>query len=194
MAEENKLIWDDVSEQIILITEKLAMEHGAKNVTVRRVLREMSVTNRVFYNRFHNIDEVLQIIYKRTVIKMRESLTSEYDVRTNIYEYVIDVCKKILEKTYDLKYQFSQYMFDFDSATEENRRWWMENIKEIIKIGKETNQARDIDAEMFSYTVWCFIRGFCADAIKRGLSKKDAKDGIEFGIKSLLNGVIKQSL
>lgn len=189
--EKDNLIYDSVSEDIINVTEKLAKEDGAKSVNVRRVLKEMDVTNRVFYNRFRNIDEVLQIIYKRTVMKMRESLISDFDIKTHIHEYVLDVCVKVLVKTYDLKNQFSQYMFEFDSATDENRQWWIDRIKEIIMVGKETNQLFDVDADMFSYTMWCFIRGYCADAIKRGLSKENAVSCFKFGIECLLNGVIK---
>lgn len=186
-----ELIYDSVSEDIIAITERLVKEHGANSITVRRVLKEMDVTNRVFYNRFHNIDEVLQIIYKRTVYKMRESLNSEYDIKTNLYEYVIDVCVKVLVKTYDLKNEFSQYMFEFDSATDENRQWWMGEIKKIISVGKETNQLCDIDSDMFSYTIWCFIRGFCADAIKRKLLKEEAVKYFKFGLERLIGGIMK---
>ena len=191
MAEENVKICDQVCEKIIITTEKLAMESGAKNVTVRKVLKELGVSNRVFYNRFHNIDEVLQIIYKRTVMKMRVSLVSDYNAETDFCAYVKDLCSKVLVMTYDLKKQFSQYMFEFDSATEENRRWWMDKIKEIIEVGKKTNQVNDVNSEMLSYTVWCFIRGYCADAIKRGLLKDDAKAGLVFGLDCLLKGIIK---
>lgn len=186
-----ELIYDSVSEDIINITERLAKEHGANSITVRQVLREMDVTNRVFYNRFHNIDEVLQIVYKRTVYKMRESLKSEFDIYTNFYDYVIDVCVKVLVKTYDLKNEFSQYMFEFDSATDENRQWWMKEIKNIIAIGRETNQLRDVDSDMFSYTIWCFIRGFCADAIKRKLTKDEAIKCFKFGLECLISGIMK---
>lgn len=185
----NNLICDAVSEDIINITEHLVMKYGTKEITVRSVLKEMNVTNRVFYNRFRNIDEVLEIIYRRTVLKMRESLTSEIDLREDFFGYVMDVCVKILSMTYDLKNQFSQYMFEFDSSTDSNRLWWFDKIKEIIRVGKETNQLKDVDEEKLSYTVWCFIRAFGADAIKRKMSKEQAQSCFCFGFGALLDGL-----
>jgi len=187
----DNLICDAVTEDIINITERLAMENGAAAVTVRRVLKEMNVTNRVFYNRFHNIGEVLEIIYRRTVLKMRESLVSEYDVTTNFFEYVLDVCDRVLIMTYDLKKEFSEYTFEMDSSTDANRNWWLDKIKEIIAIGKETNQMKDVDSDKLSYTVWCFIRGFCTDAIKRKIDKEEASEAFRFGFGCLLEGLRK---
>ena len=64
-AKEIELITDEMSKIITGVVERMATEDGAHTVTVRRVLDELGITNRVFYNRFHNIDEVLQIIYKK---------------------------------------------------------------------------------------------------------------------------------
>ena len=56
MASEQPLIWDEVSEEILSCAERLARQKHTQKLTVRDVLREMDITNRVFYNRFHNID------------------------------------------------------------------------------------------------------------------------------------------
>ena len=188
-VKNDNLISDEVSEEIINIAESMVMQDGAKNVTVRRIINEMGVTNRVFYNRYRNIDEVFQIIYRRAVIKMHESIESEYDLRTDFYNYVIDVAVKVLVKTYQVKNQFSQYMFEFDSSTDTNRLWWMNKIKEIIEVAKETKQLKDVDSEMLSYTVWCFFRGYNADAVKRKLSVDEAVKRFKFGLSCLFDGV-----
>ena len=188
-VKNDNLISDEVSEEIINIAESMVMQDGAKNVTVRRIINEMGVTNRVFYNRYRNIDEVFQIIYRRAVIKMHESIESEYDLRTDFYNYVIDVAVKVLVKTYQVKNQFSQYMFEFDSSTDTNRLWWMNKIKEIIEVAKETKQLKDVDSEMLSYTVWCFFRGYNADAVKRKLSVDEAVKQFKFGLSCLFDGV-----
>lgn len=65
---------DEVSEQIIACVSNLARQHSADTITVRDVLKDLKITNRVFYNRFHNIDEVLEILYRDTVHKVRQSL------------------------------------------------------------------------------------------------------------------------
>ena len=68
--EEAKLIYDDMSERIIDIAEELATTGGARSVTVTSILKKLGTTNRVFYNRYHNVDEVLELIYSRAVFRM----------------------------------------------------------------------------------------------------------------------------
>ena len=52
---EDKLITDEMSFKIIETTENLVTTNGARNINVRQILKELEITNRVFYNRFHNI-------------------------------------------------------------------------------------------------------------------------------------------
>ena len=63
MNEKEGLINDEMSQKIIEHTESLVTLHGSRCITVRKILSEMGITNRVFYNRFHNIDQVLEIVY-----------------------------------------------------------------------------------------------------------------------------------
>ncbi|MEE1014251.1 MAG: TetR/AcrR family transcriptional regulator [Clostridia bacterium] len=190
MAEiKDALITDEISEEILHVAEEIARKDGARNVTVRSILSKMGVTNRVFYNRFHNIEEVLELIYTRAVSKMQESIQSEYDVRTNFFEYVMDVVVKVLINTYDVKSQFSQYMFEFDSLKETNRIWWTDKIREIIEAGKATGQIKDVDSDMLSYMMWTFLRGYNADAVNRKLSKEEAVANVKFGMNCLFDGI-----
>lgn len=189
MPSKDSLIQDSISDEIVQIAERIAVEEGVKNVTVRKILSKMQVTNRVFYNRFHNISEVLEIIYGHAVLRMRESLVSDYNIETDFFDYVIDIAVKVLIQTYDVKNQFSQYMFEFDSSSDSNRLWWTEKIKEIIAVAKRTNQLKDVDSEMLSYTVWCFFRGYNADAVKRQLPKEEAVRRFKFGLNCLFEGI-----
>ncbi len=189
MEEKNTLIQDEISEEIISVAEEIAKRDGAREVTVRKILQAMGVTNRVFYNRFRNMDELLELVYQRAVTRMHESLNSAYDIRTDFFNYVMDVGVKVLLNTYEVKNQFSQYMFEFDSVKAANRLWWMEKIQEIIQIGKETGQLKDVEAEKLSYTVWCFFRGYNADAVNRNLSKEDAVEHFQFGLNCLFDGL-----
>ena len=54
-------IRDEMSERIIEVAEQLATTEGAGTLTVRKILQTMDITNRVFYNRFRNIGDVLKI-------------------------------------------------------------------------------------------------------------------------------------
>lgn len=192
MAEIKKdLINDEMSDKIIAVSEQLVARDGVENINVRRIISEMGVTNRVFYNRFHNLDEVLEIIYKKSVLKMRESITSDYDLKTDFYNYVMDIAVKILSQTYDVKKQFSQYMFEFDSKTNANCNWWTEAIKKIVDTAIATGQVKEVDSEILGYTLWSFLRGYNVDVVKRGISKEEAIERFKIGFGYLLEGVRK---
>ena len=135
-AKEKKadLIYDEISENIVFVAGELAREQGARNVTVKKVIDKIGVSNRVFYNRFHNINDVLELVHDAAVLKMRESLNSDIDINEDFFGYVEDITVKTLINTYDVKQQFSQYMFEYDSKTETNHRWWTDKVKEIIEI------------------------------------------------------------
>lgn len=183
------LISDEISEEIIKITERMATENGAHTVTVSKILSELGYTNRVFYNRFHNIDEVLEIVYKNAVVKMHESLKSEYDIKKDFFEYVTDVAVDVLINTYDIKMQFSRYMFEHDSLTEHNRIWWTNEIKKLIEYASSNHIIKDVNAEILSYYIWCFCRGYNADAVSRKLSKEDAVKYFKIGFGYFLDGL-----
>ena len=71
-----ELIQDALCEQIVSAAERLAQGKDPGKLTVRDILKEMGITNRVFYNRFHSIEEVLSILYARSVSAVRKSLSS----------------------------------------------------------------------------------------------------------------------
>lgn len=184
------LIQDEMSDTIVEVAEKLATKDGAHTVTVSKILNELEITNRVFYNRFHNINEVLEIIYKKAVYQMHESINSEFDIEKNFFEYVMDVTIKVLINTYDIKKQFSHYAFEHDSLTQSNYVWWTTEIKKLVEFGKVKNLIRsNIDPDMLSYSIWCFCRGFNADAVGRNLSKEEAVKRFREGFGYMLNGL-----
>lgn len=193
MAEiSNELIYDEMSDRIIEIAENLAKTDGAHTVTVRKILAELGTTNRVFYNRYHNLEEVLEIVYKKAVYKMHQCLESKFNIEENYFEYIMDVVVNVLVSTYDIKKQFARYMFEHDSLTKENYIWWDSQIKRILEYGIAKGYVKDnIDAHKLSYTIWCFCRGFNADAVGRNISKEEAIDCFKFGFGCLLDGLKK---
>lgn len=183
------LIKDSISEEIIDVAESIAIEDGTKSINVRRIISELGVTNRVFYNRFHNIEEVLDVVYQRSADNMHKSFSSDKDIKTDFFGYVTDIVINVLLNTYDIKNRFSQYTFELDSYSQANYIWWTDKIKAIILVGKETGQIKDIDSDMLSYTLWCFLRGFNADAVNRGLTKEDAISNLKFALNCLFEGI-----
>jgi len=98
----NDRIRDEMSDKIIETAEHLATTEGANTLTVRKILQTMDITNRVFYNRFHNIEEVLEIIYRNMVMKIRASVTPEQtDSAQDFFEHVIEVVTRSLIMSYE---------------------------------------------------------------------------------------------
>lgn len=186
---EQKLICDEMSEQIISAAEKLAIKDGAEKVTVRSVLQALGITNRVFYNRFHNIDDVLNIVYERMILKIRESISADFDPEGDFFTQVIDIVANTLVMSYDVKMNFNNYVFHNDSVSHRNFEWWKSEITRLIEIGKTVGYLGDIDTEIMSYGIWCFIRGYNADALGRGIPKEEAVSNFRYCFGLLLEGM-----
>ena len=189
MEQETKgLIKDETSKKIIAAAEKIATESG--EVTVRKILRELGVTNRVFYNRFHNVDEVLEIVYTNTISRIRESMSVEYDGERDFFEYVTDVVVGTLLLSYDLKMKFNRYVFEYDSVTQSNYAWYMQRIKTLFSQGKAKGAIRaNVDEDALSYAIWCFCRGYNVDAVERNLPKDEAVQKFRYSFSILLDGL-----
>lgn len=180
---------DGISEKIISIATKIAYEYGVGHITVKRILSELGATNRVFYNRFRNINDVLIIVYERIMNQMRQCITNGYDGKKDYFEYMMDIALDVLCKTYENKLHFSQYMFEYDSYKDSNRNWWIEHMIPILEYGIEKGLLKKMDTRLLSYTIWCFCRGFNADAVGGGLSLEEAKASFKLGFGCLLEGM-----
>ncbi len=187
--EKNKRIQDEMSEKIIATVQRLAMECGTEKLTVRKILNELSITGRVFYNRFHDAQEVLAIAYQNTTAKIRESIEIELKPDLDFFDQVTEIVAGTLRLSYENKKSFSRYVFECDSASEENFCWWKEKILSLIRFGKQIGALRDVDAETVSYAIWCFIRGYNADALDRGLPKEKAIADFKYSFRLLLEGM-----
>lgn len=185
------LIYDDMSVKIIETVEMLVTSYGAEDLNVRRILKELDITNRVFYNRFHNINEVLEIVYRNTIIKIRESMPKNIEANTKeeFFECVMDIVVRSLMSSYDHKMQFNQYVFKRDSISESNSRWWCGEIKKLVDYAMDKGYIKKVDSEVLSYSIWCFIRGYNADAVGRNLPKEEAVENFKYSFGFLLDGL-----
>ena len=186
-----ELIHDKMSEIIIDVTESIAKAEGTSDINVRRILKELDISNRVFYNRFHNVEEVLDIIYEKTVLKIRESLKKAFEGEKEFYTAVTDVATETLITSYDSKMNLNQYVFSTDSRSQKNYEWWQSEIEKIIEYGKAQGFVNEkLDTEVMSYSIWCFIRGYNADAIGRGIPKEEAMEKFRYSFGILLKGMM----
>ena len=188
---KDALIADEMSERIVRAAEQLATAEGANTVTVRKILQALGITNRVFYNRFRNVDEVLEIVYRDMIVKVRRDIVSAYDEKQDFFEYVKDVVEKSLLISYDTKMRFNQFMFESDSISTTNYAWWTGEIKKLIDYAKAHDLIRDVDSDVMSYAIWCFCRGYNADAVGRQIPREEAVKNFRYSFGFLLDGLKK---
>lgn len=189
MSEQEVLIHDGMSQKIISVAEAMATRDGAASVTVRKILQTLKITNRVFYNRFHNVDEVLSVVYRNTVMKIRESIFVELDPDKDFFEQVTDIVANTLVMSYENKMNLNQFVFETDSVSDANYEWWKEQIKKLIEFAKANGFVKNIDSDIMSYSIWCFIRGYNADALGRKIPKEMAVKNFKYSFKILLDGM-----
>ena len=185
------LIVDEMSDKIVETAKNLVTLQGVSNLTVRRILKELNITNRVFYNRFHNIEEVLDVVYKNTTLKIRESITDDLDSSTDFFEHVMDVVVNSLVMSYETKMQFNQYVFENDSLSQSNYEWWTGRIKKLIDYAMEHDYIKQVDSDVLSYSLWCFCRGYNADAVGRKIPKEEAIAKFKYSFGFILEGLKK---
>ena len=187
---QNGLIMDEMSEKIIAVAERMAMTNGAHTVNVRKILLELGITNRVFYNRFQNIEEVLDIVYQRVSEQIRAKVSWESDTQEEFFDRVTEMVADTLIRSYDLKRQFNHYMFENDSRSQSNYEWWMSAIRQMFAYAKEKGYIRsDADVDVLSYSLWCFWRGYNADAVGRGIPKEEAVKKCKYSFGIILDGL-----
>ena len=187
------MIRDEMSERIIDAAQSIVTCAGAGALTVREILKRLNITNRVFYNRFHNIGEVLAIVYRNTVLKVRESISANVEGKDKdeFFEYVNEILTSLLTISYDTKKQFNQYVFDIDSINRSNFEWWFGEIKKLIEYAKSQNFIKDVDTDVMSYSIWCFCRGYNADAVGRNVPREIAIKNFKYSFSVLLDGMKK---
>ena len=85
--------------------------------------------------------------------------------------------------------QFSQYVFESDSVSQDNYAWWKAEIQKLMEFAKSRGYIRDVDTDIMSYAIWCFIRGFNADALGRQLPVEEAARSFQYSFNILLDGL-----
>lgn len=186
------LIHDETSRQIIDIVKKLVLTKELHKITVRDVLHELQLTNRVFYNRFHNIDEVFAIIYRESIEKVRESLLTPWDGVNDFGEHLETIAMQTLRLIFESRRTLSPFLFDNNNVSSDNFVWWNQEIQKLLQTGKQVGYLRDdLEDDAISYSIWCFIRGFGADAMARSLPEEEALRLFACGLRGFLHGICR---
>ena len=91
--------------------------------------------------------------------------------------------------SYKTKMNLNQYVFYSDSRSQKNYEWWKSEIKKLIEFGKSRKYLRDVDSDAMGYAIWCFIRGYNADAVGRKLPREEAVKNFRYSFGILLDGM-----
>ena len=186
-----ELICDEMTERIVQAAAQIATEEGTDAITVRRLLGALGITNRVFYNRFHNAEEVLEAVHRSMSEQIRRDILPAYDGESDFFEYVMDVVEKSLVISYETKMRFNPFAFESDSVSASNCEWWTGQIKSLIDYAAAHDLIREVDSAVMSYSIWCFCRGYNADAVARGLPRDEAVQNFRYSFGFLLEGMKK---
>ena len=187
---EKKIIKDDISNKIIETAAFIIQTEGITAINVSKIIQKLEVSNRVFYNRFNNLEEVLNEVYNNVVIQIREKLNPQYDGKQNFFEYVLNLVENSLILSYELKQQLNLYIFGNDTISQSNYEWYIDRIKNLVDYAKEQKLIMDVDSDVISYTIWCAIRGYNADAVTR-MEQDEAIEKIRYSF-GLLLGALKK--
>jgi len=189
IKEQDNLICDEMSAKIIDTVRDIISTDGVHGLNVRKVLKKLEITNRVFYNRFHNIDQIMELLMEESVSKVRQSIKSSFDKNRDFFEQIMEIVDKTLIFSYNTRANFAHYVFENDSNSNRNYDWWIVEIKKIINYGIEKGYLKPVDPDMTAYTIWCFIRGFNTDAVARNLPLEDALKTYRYGFSFIIKGL-----
>ncbi len=121
-------------------------------------------------------------------MKMRESIMS-FDPEGDFFAQITDIVENTLLVSYDAKKNFSNYVFKNDSISSQNYEWWTHEIKKLLKFGIENGYFKKLDTDGMSYAIWCFIRGYNADALARNLPREETAKNFKYCFGVLLDGM-----
>jgi len=190
LGEIMDLIKDEISDKIVEAVRILSKDKNVGKITVRDVLKYLNITNRVFYNRFHNMEEVNEVLYKKSVEKLRQSLSIPWDEEADFGQNILNMVVGTLKMSYESRKNMSEFILEADVTSDSNYEWWNEQIRSLIIKGKSVGYLRDdLDDNYISYSIWCFIRGFNLDAIARNIPLDEAEKAFRYSFGCFLKGL-----
>lgn len=168
-------IEDKTTKAIVRTAAVIAQREGLEKLTVKRILSEMKVSNRVFYNRFRNIEDLIEVMYHQFVDTVRERINPERLADTeHYYETMLELAVGVVRKMYHNDIHFRLRLLSYEASKESNRNWWLKQIQEILKDGVNRGLLKPMNEQAVSYGVWCFCLGFHKDALGKNINEEEA--------------------
>lgn len=180
---------DETTKQIIAAATGIAQREGIEQLSVKGILAEMGVSNRVFYNRFRNIDDIIQILYNELVQEIRASLKSVREEGRDYYSYLLELAVAVVRKIYQNNLHFRKHLLSYHASNDSNRNWWLTQIQTILQDGINRGLLRKMNITAVSYGVYCFCLGFHKEAVGEALEGEQAIGAFSQSFALLIEGM-----
>lgn len=183
-------IKDKTAKSILRTAVIIAQREGLEQLSVKRILSEMKISNRVFYNRFRNIDDVIEVMYCEFVGFLREKISLEYFSDTeHYYDTMLDLATDVVKKMYGNDIHFRLRLLSYETSKENNRAWWLNQIQEILRDGIKRGLLKPMDEYAVSCGIWCFCLGFHKEALGSQISEEQAISAFRQSFSCLIDGI-----
>lgn len=183
-------IEDETTKRIIETATAIAQQDGMEKLSVKRILEEMNVSNRVFYNRFRNIEDVIEVMYHEFVGNLRGRIELEKLAEDDhYYETLLELAVSVVRKMYHDDIHFRMRLLSYETSKASNRSWWLEQIEAILKDGVKRGLLKPMNEQAVSYGIWCFCLGYHKEALGQQVSEEEAIAGFIESFSFLIEGM-----
>ncbi|MBE7042550.1 MAG: TetR/AcrR family transcriptional regulator [Ruminococcaceae bacterium] len=183
-------IEDETTVTIIRVAKEIAQKEGIEQLSVKRILTEMKVSNRVFYNRFRNIEDVIELLYEQAVNSFRGIIDlSLLEQSENYYETLENLAVNVVRCLYQNNIHFRARLLTYEASKDNNRNWWITQIQDILRNGVERGLLRPMDELAVARGIWCFCLGFHKEALGNSVSEQDAISSFRASFSIFISGM-----
>lgn len=168
-------IEDETTKEIIHTAKKIAQKEGLEQLSVKRILAEMKVSNRVFYNRFRNIEDVIELLYEQAVNSLREIIDLSLLEKDELYyETLENLAVNVVRCLYQNNIHFRARLLSYETSKDNNRNWWIEQIQTILCDGVTRGLLKPMDELGTARGIWCLCLGFHKEALGKSVPEQEA--------------------
>ena len=105
-----------------------------------------------------------------------------------IKTFVKDSKENKINKAFN-EIDYPKLVTEYREAIKQHNAYYDAEIKKLIDYAKEQGIIKNVDSETMSYSIWCFCRGFNADAVGRNIPREEAVKRFKYSFGILLDGM-----
>ncbi|MHB8063637.1 MAG: TetR/AcrR family transcriptional regulator [Ruminiclostridium sp.] len=160
-------------EDILMATLNLITEEGLQSVTFAKIFKLANVGSGTFYNYYHNKEELVNDLYKETVMHLSKFVIKDYDPLVTLYERFKFFLKKIADFAinYPTELSFLENYSHSPYISEDLRNMVDSSTTEFFSVIVE-GQKQGIIREMNLMMCCQIVNGLIISVIKGFLNNK----------------------